>query len=645
MNKFRLSISEGSKRHSTFKSFIGIEGPDSHPFGYNHDDSSLEQLSPKLLLGEMVIAEAQNVLLFTPVSDHKTGQSGVLFVTNFKLSFVTSEGKDADELNCQKNFFLSHNDVCLSNVDILYQVGGDRKRRLVPGHNISDRVKGLFVVCKNMKSFSFSFKFSPIGHGKTLTNALLHHAYPRRHQLLFAYDFREPYVSCVRDVFSFREAGEWGKELARTQSIGWRLSSVNHDFQLSPSLPQWIVVSSTVLDWQLTEASRHFRCGRPPLWCWSSSSGAALVRTADIIPTITDRVQENIMLETVRKAHPKLTQPIVLDLAKDLPSPKELETSFNKLRDLCTPDSLHQFWVQDKEFLTLLESSKWLTYVCQCLTKSVEAARSLERDITVVLQERDGRDMCCLISSLVQLLLDPFYRTRSGFQSLIQKEWVVMGHPFCTRLGHVYNPEAQQSPLLLLFLDCVWQLLQQYPSHFQFSETYLTTMWDCAHMSIFDTFLFDCDRDRYNAAKEPNNPLTIRSLWDWGEQFSDRDILLFDNPLYNPANESNLLSLDCVALPQLQLWAQCYFRYIPQLELVGGGSPQVEFIARQALLGSYTLEDLCPEQVGSFYPFTQWRSHVGSTPPPPNPLLISTLSLNTSGGEGDEHSYCTGIKD
>lgn len=58
--------------------------------------------------------------------------------------------------------------------------------------------------------------------------------------------------------------------------------------------------------------------------------------------------------------------------------------------------------------------------------------------------ERDGRDMCCLISSLVQLLLDPFYRTRSGFQSLIQKEWVVMGHPFCTRLGHVYNPEAQQ---------------------------------------------------------------------------------------------------------------------------------------------------------------------------------------------------------
>jgi myotubularin-related protein 10/11/12 len=41
-----------------------------------------------------------------------------------------------------------------------------------------------------MKALSFSFKFSPVGHGKTITNALLHHAFPRRHSLLFAYDYR-----------------------------------------------------------------------------------------------------------------------------------------------------------------------------------------------------------------------------------------------------------------------------------------------------------------------------------------------------------------------------------------------------------------------------------------------------------------------
>lgn len=56
-----------------------------------------------------------------------------------------------------------------------------------------------------------------------------------------------------------------------------------------------------------------------------------------------------------------------------------------------------------------------------------------------------------------------------------------------------------QSPLLLLFLDCVWQLLQQFPTEFEFTETYLTTLWDASHVSIFDTFLFDCERDRYLA--------------------------------------------------------------------------------------------------------------------------------------------------
>ena len=37
------------------------------------------------------------------------------------------------------------------------------------------------------------------------------------------------------------------------------------------------------------------------------------------------------------------------------------------------------------------------------------------------------------MSSLVQLMVDPHYRSISGFESLIQKEWVALGHPFTTR--------------------------------------------------------------------------------------------------------------------------------------------------------------------------------------------------------------------
>lgn len=55
------------------------------------------------------------------------------------------------------------------------------------------------------------------------------------------------------------------------------------------SLPAILVVPESVLDWQLGDASRHFRGSRPPIWCWGSAEGAALVRMADMLPSISDR--------------------------------------------------------------------------------------------------------------------------------------------------------------------------------------------------------------------------------------------------------------------------------------------------------------------------------------------------------------------
>ena len=120
----------------------------------------------------------------------------------------------------------------------------------------------MYFLSQNMRVIQFSFKFSPVGHGKTLTLALLHHAFPRKHHLLFPYDFRyillnshllklfqisyyvcfdilknslysEPYYNCQRAVSTFRDSTDWGKELSRTGAVGWKLSAVNQDFQLS----------------------------------------------------------------------------------------------------------------------------------------------------------------------------------------------------------------------------------------------------------------------------------------------------------------------------------------------------------------------------------------------------------------------------
>jgi hypothetical protein len=46
-----------------------------------------------------------------------------------------------------------------------------------------------------MRTLFFSFKFSNVNSGKNIANALLHYAFPRRHHLLFAYDFRYIYLN------------------------------------------------------------------------------------------------------------------------------------------------------------------------------------------------------------------------------------------------------------------------------------------------------------------------------------------------------------------------------------------------------------------------------------------------------------------
>lgn len=53
-----------------------------------------------------------------------------------------------------------------------------------------------------------------------------------------------------------------------------------------------------------------------------------------------------------------------------------------------------------------------------------------------------------------------------------------------------------QSPLFLLFLDTTWQLLEQYPAAFEFSETYLAVLCDSTRISLFGTFLFNSPHQR-----------------------------------------------------------------------------------------------------------------------------------------------------
>ncbi|CAJ0959360.1 unnamed protein product [Ranitomeya imitator] len=154
-------------------------------------------------------------------------------------------------------------------------------------------------------------------------------------------------------------------------------------------------------------------------------------------------------------------------------------------------DNSTEFWVTDFKWFSLLHTSNWLEIIRQCLKKSIEVIEYLEnKRMNVILKEDTASDFCCVISSLVQIMMDPHYRTRCGFQCLIQKEWVMGGHNFLDRCNHLRTNDGE-APVFLLFLDCVWQLVHQYPLAFEFSETYLTVLSDSINIPIFSTFFFN----------------------------------------------------------------------------------------------------------------------------------------------------------
>ncbi|XP_017061620.1 myotubularin-related protein 10-B [Drosophila ficusphila] len=655
---------------------------------------------PRLLQGEQIAASAP-AYMYSPIDpmdssgnpttsgssssasadggNHKEATFGLLSVTNFKLAFVPLHAKRNPAAPLvdlyQENAYLGRNEITLNNIDHIYTIAelgraasalqaargmasnnSSRRKKLEPfkQHNISGRIAALHIVCKNFRLLKFSFQqqdskvFGASDQGKLIASALVRFAYPMRHDLSFAYAHKEPYYSTLgaSGTSMYATKNDWARELIRCGATEWQVvSSASVQLLQNPLQagkytvpPHFVIPKSCSVD-RFLDLSRAFCDSRAAFWVYSYGNSAALVRLAELQPAAQqDTKSENVMLELVRKCDAE-RQLRLLQLTDRLPSIQDVLRSYQKLRRLCTPETPEKFMLQDDKYLGLLEKTNWLFYVSLCLRYASEAAATLRGGVTCVLQESNGRDLCCVISSLTQILLDPHFRTIDGFQSLVQKEWVALEHPFQRRLGHVYPAlpaggnaelqESEQSPVFLLFLDCVWQLLQQFTDEFEFTQTYLTTLWDACFMPIFDTFQFDTQAQRVKAVRDLH--LVLRPVWDWGEQFSDKDKMFFSNPLYQrqrgdlgaqaaaAAHRRSLavgnkvvhgtasgstpsrntinpqLFSTASSVPQdrflqpafrifdLQVWDQCYYRWLPVLDIRGGSQPQVDLFHRLLL--------------------------------------------------------------
>ncbi|KAJ8380442.1 hypothetical protein SKAU_G00012200 [Synaphobranchus kaupii] len=535
-----LSLGSGAGK-SAKPSFVSYVTPEE--IKITEKENSRKEKHPDLLPGEVVFCSTSPILKYTQDDLSQRGVFGTLLCTNFRISFVSDENP-SEEAHLFKNKLYGENDIPLTCVDHIYG-GYDEKKKLITGGLVRNKYPSKIIIhCKDLRVFQFSLTYAKEEEAKKIFQGITHHSLePKSLKCIFAFSYCEkatpaPEMQKTHRTVMFDTVEDWTQEMKRTKG-NCKVISSNENFGLSPMLPQFFIIPMSVLDEDLT----NFQGKGLPIWCWSHHSGCALFKTASL-PLMqedgfsqTYKIYMERMLNAVAQNH--LYSVKTEELSDTLPTILDVQQSYSRFKQFFLIDNTTEFWLSDVKWFSSLESSGWLDIIRQCLQKAVEVVECLEKENTnVLIMEEDGSDLCCVISSLVQLMIDPYFRTLAGFQSLVQKEWVAGGHSFLDRCNHLHQKDKEcQSPVFLLFLECVWQLLQQHGPAFQFSETYLTVLSDSLYVPIFSTFLFNSAYQRSSTGKAESPQaqrglLNCPTVWDWSLQFERRAQDLFTNPLY-----------------------------------------------------------------------------------------------------------------
>ncbi|XP_037327403.1 myotubularin-related protein 7b isoform X2 [Pungitius pungitius] len=177
------------------------------------------------------------------------------------------------------------------------------------------------------------------------------------------------------------------------------------------------------------------------------------------------------------------------------------------------------------DFLYGLENSGWLKHIKAVLDAGLFIAKAVaDEGVSVLVHCSDGWDRTAQACSVASILLDPYYRTIKGLMVLIERDWVSFGHKFSHRYAHLDGDPKEVSPVIDQFLECVWQLSEQFPCAFEFNEYFLIAIHTHIYSCQYGSFLGNSQKERRDMR------LHERSHSLWPELWKDR--AEYTNPLY-----------------------------------------------------------------------------------------------------------------
>ncbi|ALC43531.1 CG5026 [Drosophila busckii] len=370
-----------------------------------------------------------------------------------------------------------------------------------------------------------------------------------------------------------------GSTSSLAASCEWRISHVNKDFGVCATYGATLIVPKAISDEQLALSAAFRDGGRFPLLSYRHENGATLMRSAQplsiqgikrcradeaILNVVLGRSKKGFIVDTWGKgkshteSDPHYSQWKKVNRAiGNVTSPASILDSFAKLIEAC-----NDVGCSTDKWLTRLENSGWLSLVLNSLNASCVVAQCLEQEGSPVLVHgAKGLDSTLIVTSLVQIILNPDCRTVRGLQALIEREWIQAGHPFGSRHRYsCYTPHQMRNKnsgaTFVLFLDCIYQLFTQFPCSFEFSTQLLILLFEHSYFSQYGTFLCDSERERHELQVHTRTT----SLWSYLNRPDVLQTLL--NPLYEP--NANVI-WPSVAPIRLELWSELYLRWALKL--------------------------------------------------------------------------------
>uniref|UniRef100_A0A673BIF0 Myotubularin-related protein 7-like n=1 Tax=Sphaeramia orbicularis TaxID=375764 RepID=A0A673BIF0_9TELE len=302
----------------------------------------------------------------------------------------------------------------------------------------------------------------------------------------------------------------------------WVHTAANSEYKVCDSYPSELFVPKSAPPSIIVGSSRFRSRGRfPVLSYFHQDTLAAVCRCSQPLSGFSGRCHEDeMMLQALMKSNPGSDYIYVVDTRPKLNAMankaagkgyenedhySNIKLQFIGIENIHVMRSSQQKIIDVGEmrspsmtdFLWGLENSGWLKHIKAILDAGVFIARAVaDEGVSVLVHCSDGWDRTAQACSVASILLDPHYRTIQGFMVLIEKDWVSFGHKFSHRYAHLDGDPREVSPVLDQFLECVWQLSEQFPCAFEFNQRFLISIHTYVYSCQYGTFLGNSEKER-----------------------------------------------------------------------------------------------------------------------------------------------------